>query len=106
MIRRPPRSTLFPYTTLFLSADATVMARAAEMVTAVMRPDFLDINFGCPGKKVVENNGGAGCLKDLDLVGRIIRAGRSAKSLPLPVKIRSGWGDAQRGPLPMALRRP
>src|SRR3989441_1670826 len=49
-------------------ADATVMARAAEMVTAVMRPDFLDINFGCPGEKGVKNNGGAGCLKDLDLV--------------------------------------
>src|SRR3989442_3287542 len=55
-------------------ADATVMARAAEMVTAVMRPDFLDINFGCPVKKVVKNNGGSGCLKDLDLVERIIRA--------------------------------
>ena len=85
-------------------ADATVMARAAEMVTAVMRPDFLDINFGCPVKKVVKNNGGSGCLKDLDLVERIIRAVRSATSLPVTVKIRSGWDDAQRDPVTIALR--
>src|SRR2546427_5980666 len=51
-------------------ADATVMARAAEMVTEAGRPDFIDINFGCPVKKVVKNNGGSGCLKDLDLVER------------------------------------
>jgi len=85
-------------------ADATVMARAAEMVTAVMRPNFLDINFGCPVKKVVKNNGGSGCLKDLDLVERIIRAVRSATSLPVTVKIRSGWDDAQRDPVTIALR--
>ena len=85
-------------------ADATVMARAAEMVTAVMRPDFLDINFGCPVKKVVKNNGGSGCLKDLDLVERIIRTVRSATSLPVTVKIRSGWDDAQRDPVTIALR--
>jgi tRNA-dihydrouridine synthase B len=84
-------------------ADATVMARAAEMVTAVCKPDFIDINFGCPVKKVVKNNGGSGCLKDLDLVQRIIRAVRSATSLPVTVKIRSGWDDAQRDPVTIAL---
>src|SRR5947209_8029551 len=40
-------------------ADATVMARAAAMVTEICKPDFIDINFGCPVKKVVKNNGGA-----------------------------------------------
>src|SRR5207302_2049903 len=53
-------------------ADATTMARAAEMVTTVVNPDFIDINFGCPVKKVVRNNGGSGCLKDLGLVQQII----------------------------------
>src|SRR5438034_719986 len=76
-------------------ADATVMARAAEMVTEAGRPDFIDINFGCPVKKVVKNNGGSGCLKDLDLVERIIRAVRSAAHLPVTVKIRSGWDDTR-----------
>jgi len=84
-------------------ADAAVMARAAEMVSAVCRPDFLDINFGCPVKKVVQNNGGSGCLKDLTLVQHIIRAVRGATSLPVTVKIRSGWDESQRDPVAIAL---
>jgi tRNA-dihydrouridine synthase B len=85
-------------------ADATVMARAAEMVTEVCRPDFIDINFGCPVKKVVKNNGGSGCLKDLGLVERIIRAVQSATNLPVTVKIRSGWDETQRDPVTIARR--
>ncbi len=85
-------------------ADADVMARAAEMVTGVCRPDFIDVNFGCPVKKVVRNNGGSGCLKDLGLVERIIRAVRGATHLPVTVKIRSGWDDAARDPVTIALR--
>src|SRR5260370_13081337 len=79
------------------------MARAAEMVSAVCRPDFLDINFGCPVKKVVQNNGGSGCLKDLTLVQHIIRAVRGATSLPVTVKIRSGWDESHRDPVANAL---
>ena len=85
-------------------ADATVMARAAEMVTEVCRPDFIDINFGCPVKKVVKNNGGSGCLKDLGLVERIIRVVQSATHLPVTVKIRSGWDETQRDPVTIARR--
>ncbi len=85
-------------------ADATVMARAAAMVTEVCEPDFIDINFGCPVKKVVKNNGGSGCLKDLGLVQAIIRAVRNATQLPVTVKIRSGWDEAQRDPVRIALR--
>ena len=85
-------------------ADATVMARAAEMVTEACRPDFIDINFGCPVKKVVKNNGGSGCLKDLDLVEGIIRTVRTATHLPVTVKIRSGWDETQRDPVTIARR--
>jgi tRNA-dihydrouridine synthase B len=85
-------------------ADATIMARAAEMVTAAVEPDFIDINFGCPVKKVVKNNGGSGCLKDLGLVQQIIRAVRTATHLPVTVKIRSGWDETQRDPVTIALR--
>ena len=85
-------------------ADADVMARAAEMVTAAFRPDFLDINFGCPVKKVVKNNGGSGCLKDLGMVMGIIRAVRGATQLPVTAKIRSGWDESQRDPVTIALR--
>ena len=85
-------------------ADATIMARAAAMVTELFEPDFVDINFGCPVKKVVRNNGGSGCLKDMNLVRGIIRAVRDATQLPVTVKIRSGWDETQRDPVEIALR--
>ncbi|HXM37440.1 MAG TPA: tRNA dihydrouridine synthase DusB [Gemmatimonadales bacterium] len=85
-------------------ADAHVMATAAGMVTELFEPDFVDINFGCPVKKVVKNNGGSGCLKDMTLVRGIIGAVRDATRLPVTVKIRSGWDDAQRDPVTIALR--
>ena len=93
-----------PYGIQLYGAEADVMARAAALVTELFQPDFLDINFGCPVKKVVRNNGGSGCLKDLGLVYGIIRAVRGATHLPVTVKIRSGWDDAQRDPLTIALR--
>lgn len=85
-------------------ADAAIMAKAAGMVTELFEPDFVDINFGCPVKKVVRNNGGSGCLKDMTLVRGIIRAVRDATRLPVTVKIRSGWDDTQRDPVHIALR--
>jgi nifR3 family TIM-barrel protein len=85
-------------------ADAGVMARAAGMVTELFAPDFVDINFGCPVKKVVRNNGGSGCLKDMTLVDGIIRAVAAATHLPVTVKIRSGWDEQQRDPVAIALR--
>jgi len=85
-------------------ADAEIMAKAAGMVTELFQPDFVDINFGCPVKKVVRNNGGSGCLKDMGLVHGIIRAVKGATHLPVTVKIRSGWDEAQRDPVEIALR--
>jgi len=85
-------------------ADSGVMAKAAGMVTELFEPDFVDINFGCPVKKVVRNNGGSGCLKDMGLVQGIIRAVRAATRLPVTVKIRSGWDETQRDPVEIALR--
>jgi tRNA-dihydrouridine synthase B len=85
-------------------ADPRAMAEAAALVEEVYAPDFLDINFGCPVKKVVSRNGGSGCLRDLDLVGRIIRAVRDAISVPVTVKVRSGWSEEQRNPVEIALR--
>ena len=85
-------------------ADAAAMAEAAALVTEHYTPDFIDINFGCPVKKVVQRNGGSGCLRDLDLVARIIRAVVAATSLPVTVKTRSGWNDETRDPVSIALR--
>ncbi|MBI1722882.1 MAG: tRNA dihydrouridine synthase DusB [Gemmatimonadetes bacterium] len=85
-------------------AEPAGMAEAAALVTEVFQPEFVDINFGCPVKKVVKRNGGSGCLKDLDLVERIIRSVVAATPLPVTVKIRSGWDETTRDPVSIALR--
>src|SRR5215204_6859414 len=77
-------------------ADPQAMGDAARLVTDVFQPDFIEINFGCPVKKVVKRNGGSGCLKDLDLVQRVIGAVSSGTHLPVTVKIRSGWNEEKR----------
>ena len=85
-------------------ADPIAMGEAARLVTDVFQPEFIDINFGCPVKKVVRRNGGSGCLKDLDLVESVIRAVSSSTHLPVTVKIRSGWSEEMRDPVKIALR--
>ena len=85
-------------------SDPAMMAEAASLVAELFAPDFLDINFGCPVKKVVKRNGGSGCLRDLGLVEAIIRAVDDATSLPTSVKIRSGYDEATRDPVAIGLR--
>ncbi len=85
-------------------SDVGAMAEATRLVTEHYQPDFVDINFGCPVKKVVSRNGGSGCLRDLDLVQQIIRACVAATHLPVTVKTRSGWSQEARDPVGIALR--
>jgi tRNA-dihydrouridine synthase B len=85
-------------------ADPAMMADATALVADVYGPDYIDINFGCPVKKVVKRNGGSGCLRDLDLVDRIVRAVDDATPLPTTVKIRSGFDEKTRDPVGIALR--
>jgi len=85
-------------------ADPAGMAEAAALVTEHCAPEFVDLNFGCPVKKVVKRSGGSGCLKDLDLVERIVRAVARATALPVTVKIRSGWDETSRDPVGIARR--
>jgi nifR3 family TIM-barrel protein len=85
-------------------SDPDAMAEATALVTEHYAPEFIDINFGCPVKKVVQRNGGSGCLRDMDLVERIIRACVAATHLPLTVKTRSGWSEDTRDPVGIALR--
>jgi tRNA-dihydrouridine synthase B len=85
-------------------ADPQGMGEAAALVTEVFEPEFIDINFGCPVKKVVKRNGGSGCLKDLDLVQTVIRSVASHTHLPVTVKIRSGWSEETRDPVTIGLR--
>jgi nifR3 family TIM-barrel protein len=85
-------------------AEARAMADATALITEHYKPEFIDINFGCPVKKVVQRNGGSGCLRDLDLVQQIIRGCVGVTHLPITVKTRSGWNDDLRDPVGIALR--
>ncbi|MCK5439947.1 MAG: tRNA-dihydrouridine synthase family protein, partial [Gemmatimonadetes bacterium] len=85
-------------------SEPAVMADAAANVTEVYAPDFVDINFGCPVKKVVRKNGGSGCLRDLKLVQTITRAVVEATDLPVTAKTRSGFDEPSRDPVGIALR--
>ena len=70
--------------------DEEAMALSAKIVDAT-NPDLLDINFGCPVKKVVCKGAGAGVLKDVDLMVRLTKACIHSTKLPVTVKTRLGW---------------
>lgn len=85
-------------------SEPAVMADAAAHVTEVYAPDFVDINFGCPVKKVVKKNGGSGCLRDLKLVEALTRAVVDATDIPVTAKTRSGFDETTRDPVGIGLR--
>lgn len=72
--------------------DEEAMALSSKIVSAV-KPDIVDINFGCPVKKVVSKGAGAGVLKDVDLMIRLTEAVIRSTDLPVTVKTRLGWDD-------------
>ena len=80
-----------PITAQLFGASPQVMAAAAKMVED-LGYDAVDINLGCPAKKVVKC-GGSGLLRDLDLLGEIFHAVRTAVKIPLTIKLRAGWDE-------------
>lgn len=72
--------------------DEQAMSLSAKIVEAV-EPDIVDINFGCPVKKIVCKGAGAGVLKDVNLMVRLTKAVVDSTSLPVTVKTRLGWDD-------------
>ena len=84
-IERPVGVQLF-------GADPAHMAEAARQVVDWVRPDFIDLNFGCPVNKVVAKNGGSALLKDCPTLSRVAAAVvRGVAPLPVTAKIRIGW---------------
>lgn len=73
--------------------DEEAMELSAKIVETV-QPDLIDINFGCPVKKVVSKGAGAGVLKDVDLMVRLTKAVIKGTSLPVTVKTRLGWDES------------
>lgn len=74
-------------------SDGGRMGEAAKVIVGHDRPDFIDINCGCPAQKVVGKNGGSSLLKDLNLLGRVVKGVVDAvgREVPVTVKIRTGW---------------
>ena len=68
------------------------MGRAAQLVNE-LRPDAIDINMGCPARKVVRNAGGSDLLRDLPRLGRVVGEVVRRSAVPVSVKIRAGWDE-------------
>jgi tRNA-dihydrouridine synthase B len=81
-----------PISAQLFGSDPKVMAEAARMVEG-LGFDLVDLNLGCPAKKVVKCNGGSGLLRDLPAIGKIFEAVRAAITIPFTVKFRAGWDD-------------
>jgi tRNA-dihydrouridine synthase B len=81
-----------PISAQLFGSGPTVLAEAARLVEDVGF-DLVDLNLGCPAKKVVKCNGGSGLLRDLPLIREIFEAVRKAVKIPFTVKFRAGWND-------------
>ena len=69
------------------------MARAAAGISEEYDIDIIDINMGCPARKIVKNGAGSALMKDLDLAYKIIKSTAEAANVPVTVKMRSGWNE-------------
>jgi nifR3 family TIM-barrel protein len=74
-------------------AEPGTLGRAAEIVAGELQPDFIDINFGCPAKKVVKRGGGSALMRNLSLLEEIGKAVVAASAIPVTAKLRAGWND-------------
>jgi len=83
--------------------EPDAMARATEIATTV-NPDLIDINFGCPVRKVAMKGGGAGLLNDVPRMVAIARAMVRSTHLPVTAKTRLGWDESQKNIVDIALR--
>jgi tRNA-dihydrouridine synthase B len=81
-----------PVSAQLFGSSPTVLAEAARLVED-LGFDLVDLNLGCPAKKVVKCNGGSGLLRDLPLIRQIFEAVRAAVKIPFTVKFRAGWSD-------------
>ena len=84
-----------PFGIQIFGGDEDAMAMSARICETV-NPDLVDINFGCPVKKVVSKGAGAGVLKDIALMVRLTEAVIKSTKLPVTVKTRLGWDDSSR----------
>jgi tRNA-dihydrouridine synthase B len=82
-----------PFAIQIFGGDEEAMGLSAAICEAV-NPDFIDINYGCPVKKVALKGAGAGVLKDIHLMERLTKSVIASTKLPVTIKTRLGWDDA------------
>ncbi|MBE6750160.1 MAG: tRNA dihydrouridine synthase DusB [Ruminococcaceae bacterium] len=93
---RPIASQLF-------GCEPQIMAEAAQRALD-FKPDFIDINMGCPAPKVAGNGGGSALMKSPELAEKIVRAVVGAVNVPVTVKMRTGWDSASLNAVELAKR--
>jgi nifR3 family TIM-barrel protein len=109
LIRQPQKSEKFlrtcpedkPWGVQIFGSRPEVMATATKIL-AEKGADILNINMGCPVRKITQGGAGSALLKDLALAKKILRAVRQAISIPLTVKIRLGWDEQNKNYLQVA----
>ena len=83
-----------PVTAQLFGADPSRLAEATRMVED-LGFDAIDLNLGCPAKKVVKSCGGSALLRERTLLEKILKEIRSAARIPFTIKIRSGWSESE-----------
>jgi len=100
-----------PFAIQIFSSEPQIAAFAAKELEAGSynacrshrAPDVIDINMGCPVKKIVSNGEGSALMKDPELAHRIVKAVSDAVNIPVTVKIRAGWSEDRKNAVEMAL---
>jgi tRNA-dihydrouridine synthase B len=90
-----------PISAQLFGSDPYTLAESAKIVVDAGF-DLVDLNLGCPAKRVVKCNGGSGLLKDLPVIKTIFESVRSAVKIPFTVKFRLGWDDENIVCVPLA----
>ncbi|MFH1620872.1 MAG: tRNA dihydrouridine synthase DusB [Patescibacteria group bacterium] len=80
-----------PIVQQIFGSDASIMAEAANMLVEKFKPDAIDINMGCPAKKIVSNFDGASLMREPGKAAEIVTAVKSVVKIPVSVKTRLGW---------------
>lgn len=83
-----------PLVQQIFGGEPEVMAAAAKLIEKKYHPDGIDINMGCPARKITSNFNGSALMKDSELAAKIVQAVKAAVKTPVSVKMRLGWAKA------------
>lgn len=93
-----------PYAIQLFGSDPDCIAEACLVMSEKHHPDVIDINMGCPVRKVTQNGDGSALMRTPETVSAIVAAAVKASPVPVTVKIRAGWDDDSRNAVDIALR--